>query len=140
MNDNEKLLLNKLASLVGKQQKIIAKLAQALPPDSLPTSGATVTPGHAAPGAAPPPPMHLAPNKARKDPAVLILQKLPINIRSLLMGSQVEVHGNNVTALAKPDQPDHTLDAIQSTVTQVVTHLAENNVLPPGQYNVQVRG
>lgn len=59
---DQKKVLEKLLKIAANQQKIIMKLAQALPPDALPTSGTTFTPGQGAPPAAAP-----APTSARPD-------------------------------------------------------------------------
>jgi hypothetical protein len=45
-----------------------------------------------------------------------------------------------VTALVKPGVSDKVLDQIQQTVQHVVQQLAQNNVLPPGQYKVNIVG
>lgn len=66
---DSKKVIEKLLKIAANQQKIIMKLAQALPPDSLPNSQVSQTEGHGAPPAAEPPPTSLKPGAPSKVPS-----------------------------------------------------------------------
>ncbi|CAM6006397.1 unnamed protein product [Sphagnum balticum] len=132
MTMDSKKIIEKLIKIAENQQKIINKLAQNQPSEvhTTFTPGATTTPKPTPPAAG----MH--PNVATKNlPAGAILAKLPPAVISLLTGSQIEVHDKTITALVKPGQSDQVLDHIQ----QIVQNVAQQ-VLPPGQYKVNVIG
>lgn len=127
MNTNK--VLQQLIKIANNQQKVINKLAQQLPNSEVTTftPGKSWTPND-------PTKQHLSPSMMTKRPAQLILDALDPRVLALLVGSKVEVHENNVTALTKAGLKDATLDAVQKHVLNTV-----KRVLPAGQYNVSVQ-
>ncbi len=131
MNDKEKLIISKLVSLANKQQKLIHKLAQqALPPDSIPTSGTTFTEGKS-----PTLPSHLSPTALKpaaptKDESAAILQHLPTAIKGNL--ADLTVHDGQVSIKWKTPVPDAAFNA----VTKTVQNLQQQNVLSGKNYKV----
>ena len=92
---DSKKVLEKLLKIAENQQKIITKLAQALPPDALPTSGTTFGGGHSAPPASQPLPQKLEPVKIEHQPAKVFLEAMTPQQKALLASSP-EAHGNEM--------------------------------------------
>jgi hypothetical protein len=128
---DSKKIIEKLVKIAHNQQKIIHKLAQALPPDSVPTSGTTYTPG-APPAPAPAPtPGATAPGAApTHTEAKAILNSLPADVKNKLVN--LEVHNGQVTVQWKVPVQDATFNAVQKTVQ----NLQQQNVLPGTSYKV----
>lgn len=128
MNDKEKLILNKLASLVGKQQKLIHKLAQ----QHLPGDGDLVLPDQPTPpGPAPePPPTGAKPVQPSKTEEKTILDNLPLAIKQHL----VDLTVNNGQVIVKWKTPVQ--DTVFNTVIKTVQTLQQKNMLPGKNYKV----
>lgn len=121
---DEKKIIAKLASIVERQQKIIMKLAQAqgLPPDALPTGGASVSGGHPAQLGSEPPPQKLEPAKIEHQPAKVFYESMSPAQQGLLAFAP-EVQGGNMNIRFKPGkatQPnyDSLLKLLQSLTNQ----------------------
>jgi hypothetical protein len=129
MNDKEKLILNKLVSLANKQQKLIHKLAQQVPPPGTPE---VTVPNQAAPPgpAAAPPATALKPNATNKNEAGTIINSLPPAIKNHLV--TLEVHDGQVKVKWKSPVSD----AVFNVVTKTVQNLQNTNALPGKNYKV----
>lgn len=100
---DEKKVIEKLAEIVQKQQKIIMKLAQALPPDALPTGGSSMTPGKEHMLGNEPPPTKLDPSKVVHDPAKVYYEAMSPAQRNLLAFAPQAVD-SNMNIRFKPNQ------------------------------------
>ena len=126
---DQKKVLEKLLKIAENQQKIIVKLAQALPPEALPTSGTTFTPGQAAPAASQPPAQHMAPKKVEhQDLQAMVLAanpKLSAAIASVAYGGP-----GQITVSFKPSQATQAnYDAVLATVQKLEN---EQKIQPAG--------
>lgn len=131
---DSKKVIEKLLKIAANQQKIIMKLAQqqGLPPDSLPNSQVSMTPGQAAPPAAQPPPTSLEPAKTQKTPAKALLEALAPAVRQTLVNA--EVHGGDMVVRFQPGkatQPNY--DAVFKTLQD----LTNKNVIQQ-KFNLKV--
>lgn len=100
--DNKKII-EKLVTLAQKQQKIIAKLAQAVP-------AAGTTPELA--------PQHLDPNKPNLRPADTVLNALPPNVKKTIVN--LEERGNDMMVGFHPGQKtQQNYDAVLSTMQKL---------------------
>jgi hypothetical protein len=127
---DSKKIIEKLVKIAHNQQKIIHKLAQALPPDSLPTSGTTYTPG-SVPGPAPAPaPTSAKPAAPTHTEAKAIINSLPADVKNQMV--TLEVHNGQVMVKWKAPVSDATFN----TVTKTVQNLQQQNVLPGTNYKV----
>jgi hypothetical protein len=128
---DSKKIIEKLVRIAHSQQKIIHKLAQqALPPDSLPTSGTTFPPGQSVPPVVPPAPVPLKPAEPTKTEAKAIIDNLPAPIREHLV--QLEVHNGQVKVRWKSPVSQN----VFNVVTKTVQDLQNKNVLPGKSYQV----
>jgi hypothetical protein len=125
-----KKIIETLVRIANNQQKIIHKLAQALPPDALPTSGTTYTPDAGAPPAAAPPPTSIKPVDTTKNDARVIINSLPPAIKNHLV--DLQVHDGQVKVKWKSPVSD----AVFNTVTKTVQNLQQQNALPGKNYKV----
>ncbi len=121
---DSKKVIEKLVKIAENQQKIILKLAQAqgLPPDALPTGGATFGGGHEAPLSHEPPPAHLDPAKTQKNPDAVFYGAMSQGQRALLAAAPT-VKGNEMQIRFKPGAAtqanyDGLLSLLQSLTTQ----------------------
>jgi hypothetical protein len=130
---DSKKVIEKLLKIAANQQKIIMKLAQAqgLPPDSLPNSQVSMTPGQAAPPASQPPPQSLEPNKVQKTPAKALLEALPPNVRAGIVN--IEAHGGDMLVKFKGQATQQAYDAVFKTLQDLTT----KNVIQQ-RYNLKV--
>jgi hypothetical protein len=128
---DSKKIIEKLVKIAHNQQKIIHKLAQALPPDSVPTSSSAYTPG-APPSPAPAPtPGAAVPGAApTHTEAKAIINSLPADVKNQLV--TLEVHNGQVVVKWKAPVQDATFNA----VTKTVQNLQQQNVLPGTNYKV----
>jgi hypothetical protein len=135
---DSKKIIEKLVSIAQQQQKIIHKLAQQLPPDSVPSSGTTFTPGKTGTPPAPPPPdpnkpatqTHTDQTHTEAKAIKAIIEALPPAIKNHLV--TLEVHDGTVKVRFKSPVSD----AVFNAVTNTVQKLQEQNVLPPKNYKV----
>lgn len=127
---DSKKIIEKLVSIAQQQQKIIHKLAQQLPPDSVPSSGTTFTPGKTGTPPAPPPPDPNKPATQTHTEAKAIIEALPPAIKNHLV--TLEVHDGTVKVRFKSPVSD----AVFNAVTNTVQKLQEQNVLPLKNYKV----
>jgi hypothetical protein len=128
---DSKKIIEKLVKIAHNQQKIIHKLAQALPPDSVPTSGTTYTPGVSPSPAPAPTPGNAVPGTApTHTEAKAIINSLPADVKSQLVN--LEVHNGQVMVKWKVPVPAATFNAVQKTVQ----NLQQQNVLPGSSYKV----
>lgn len=120
---DSKKVLEKLLKIAENQQKIIVKLAQqqGLPPDALPTGGATIGGGKEHQLGSEPPPQHLDPTKIEHQPAKVFLEAMTPQQKALL-ATGPEAHGNEMRVKFKPGQatqPNYDgLLALLRTLTQ----------------------
>ena len=127
--DNKKII-ETLVKIAQTQQRAIHKLAQALPPDSIPTSETSFTPGSST-SAPPADPAHLPkPVSPVKTEAKVILDSLPDATKQQL--AVLEVHDGHV--LVKWKAPVNS--ATFNSVTQTVQNLQGKNALPGKSYKV----
>jgi len=103
---NDKELIKKLFAIAEKQQKIITKLAQALPAST------------------DPPPQHLDPVKIQKRPAKAVLDALPAATRNAIVN--LEEHGDEMWIRFKPGQ---TTQRNYDIVLKTMQDLSDKNVL-----------
>ncbi len=111
---DSKKVIAQLIKIADKQQKIINRLAQALPaPDAQEA------------------PQHLEPATSTKRPAEAILAALPPN-----SGVQIlEVHGEEVKVKVKPGANQQ---AVYNIVSKTVTSLQQSNVLQGSSYKISL--
>lgn len=119
---DSKKVIEKLIRIAENQQKIIMKLAQALPPDSLPSGGATIGGGKEHQLGSEPPPQHLDPAKTVHQPAKVFFDAMSPQQKALLAASP-EVRGSEMHVKFKPGQAtqanyDGLLKLLQSLTTQ----------------------
>ncbi len=100
---DSKKVIEKLIRIAENQQKIIMKLAQALPPDSLPNSGSTFGGGHEAAPVSEPAPTKLEPTKVEKTPAKVFIEAMSPQQKATLAVFP-EAHGNEMKVRFKPGQ------------------------------------
>jgi hypothetical protein len=114
---DQKKVIEKLLKIAENQQKIITKLAQALPPDSVPTSGATMTDGQSQAPASQPPPQNLKPNpQQHKDIQALVLganPKLSASVASVAYGGPGQINVSFKPGQATQSNYDAVLATIQ---------------------------
>jgi hypothetical protein len=127
---DSKKIIEKLVKIAHNQQKIIHKLAQALPPDSVPTSGTSYNPGPP-PGPVPAPaPTGASPGAPTHTEAKAIINSLPADVKNQLV--TLEVHNGQVMVKWKAPVSDAAFNA----VTKTVQNLQQQNVLPGSNYKV----
>ena len=130
---DSKKVIEQLIKIAEKQQRVIEKLAQAIPPGSLPTSGVSYVPGKDPTPPAAPPPTPVAPAPPSKREAETILTSLPANLKPAV--KNVEVHGNGVYVTFQPGKATQPVyDAVKNLVQQLQTA----NKLPGQNYQVHV--
>jgi len=101
---DQKKVIEKLLKIATNQQKIIMKLAQqqqGLPPDALPTGGATVGEGKEHQLGNEPPPTHLKPAPTQKNPEAVFYGAMSQGQQGLL-ASAPQVQGSNMLVKFKP--------------------------------------
>lgn len=130
---DSKKVIEKLADIVAKQQKIITRLAQAV---QLPGSGDVgISGGHVPPVPTEPAlPQHLAPKAPNFRDAELILGALPPAVRPAV--ANLEVHDTNVLVRFQPNKAtQQAYDAVKATVQNLQN---TNKLNSPTPYNVKV--
>jgi hypothetical protein len=132
---DSKKVIEQLIKIAEKQQRAIEKLAQALPPDSLPTSGISYVPGKDPTPPAAPPPTGAAPAAPSKREAETILTSLPANLKAVV--ANVEVHGSAVYITFQPGKASQ---AAFDGVKMLVQQLQNANKLPQQSYQVHAVG
>jgi hypothetical protein len=128
---DSKKVIEKLAGIVAKQQKIIEKLAQAV---QLPGSGDPVLSGgkDPAPPAHPTAPQNFQPNAPNLRDAEIILAALPPVIKPTI--AKLEVHDNDILVRFHPNKDS---DQAFNTVIQTVHNLQAANKLSGHTYQVK---
>lgn len=113
---DSKKVIEKLIKIAEQQQKIIQKLAQAVP-------------------MAAPPPTAINPVAPPKREADTILQSLPPNLKGIV--ANIEVHGNTVSVTFQPGKSSQqSYDAVKRLIQQ----LQQTNQLSGQSYTVHVVG
>lgn len=130
-----KKILEALAKIATNQQKILHKLAQALPPDSLPTSKVEVTDGHQAGQVSEPPANDLSAKLQHQDPTKAIVSALGDFYTKTLNGLSVDASKNQVNVSFRAGQATQ---ANYNHVTKTIQNLQNSNVLMGGPYKVVV--
>jgi len=114
---DQKKVLEKLLKIAENQQKIITKLAQALPPDAAPTSGTTFTPGQSAPAPRAPPAQHVKPAQpAKQDLQALVVAENPnlaTVVASIAYGEPGQINVSFKAGQATQANYDAVLAAVQ---------------------------
>lgn len=126
---DSKKVLEKLLKIAEQQQKIITKLAQALPPDSLPTSQVSMTDGKTQAPASQPPAQDLKPRQLpHQDVQAMVLAanpKLSGAVASVAYGAP-----GQITVSFKPNQATQAnYDAVLATVQKLEN---EQKIQPAG--------
>lgn len=131
---DSKKVLEKLLKIAENQQKIITKLAQALPPDSLPTSQVSMTGGHSQAPASQPPPQDLKPKSVQhQDLQTMVLgadPKLGGAIASIAYGGPGQI---NVSF-----KPNQATQANYNAVLATVQKLENEQKIQPAGHKVHV--
>ena len=128
---DSKKVIEKLAEIVGKQQKIIQKLAQAV---QLPGSGDVDISGGKDPGPVnpAPPAQHMMPQDTNKRAGDLILASLPPTVKPAIASLAVQ----QSDVLVK-FQPNRGSDQAFNAIIQTIHSLQAANKLPGQTYNVK---
>jgi len=120
---DSKKVLEKLLKIAANQQKIILKLAQALPPDALPSGNTTFGDGVETPTTSQLPPQQLEPDKTVKVPQKVFYDAMSPQQKAMLVGGP-EVHGNNMQIKFKPGQATQ---ANYNSLLQLLQDLTNQN-------------
>ena len=121
---DSKKVIEKLLKIATNQQKIIMRLAQGLPPDSLPNSQVSVTDSQGKPAATETPPASYKPAPTQKTPARTLLEALPPAVKQTIVN--IEARGNELLIRFHPGkgtQPNY------DTVLRVLQDLTNKNVI-----------
>jgi hypothetical protein len=131
---DSKKVIEKLIQIAANQQKIITKLAQALPPDSLPTSEVSMTPGAPAPASSAPPALNLKPTPiVHQDIQTMVLganPKLGGVVSSIAYGGPGQI---NVSF-----KPGHATQPNYDAVLATVQKLENEMKIQPAGHKVRV--
>lgn len=111
---DSKKVIEKLIKIAETQQKVIQKLAQAIP-------------------MAAPSPTNINPAAPPKREADTILGSLPANLKPIV--ANIEVHGNTVSVTF---QPGKSTQQAYDAVKRLVQQLQQTNQLPGQSYSVHV--
>jgi hypothetical protein len=130
---DSKKVIEKLADIVAKQQKIIQKLAQAV---QLPGSGDVMVGGDRAPAVPSEPalPQHMAPQVAGKHDADLILAALPPAVKPAVAKLEV-VTPNVMVTFHAGKATQQAYNAVKATVQNLQN---TNKLTSPTPYNVKI--
>jgi hypothetical protein len=128
---DSKKVLEKLLKIAENQQKIIMKLAQ-LPPDALPTGGATIGGGKEHQLGTEPPPQDLKPNPTQHTPAKAFYDAMSPQQKALL-ASAPEAQGNEMRIKFKGQPTQAGYDSLLS----LLQNLTRQNKIQQA-YNLKV--
>lgn len=137
MDSDSKKIIETLVKIANSQQKIIRKLAQGLPPDSLPNSQFGMGEGHVPSANHPALPTVNKPNVPVKRPAEVIINALGDFFHQNVRQLEVPLGTSEVKVAFKPGRDS---DANFNHIVSVVNQLAASGTLPGKTYQVKSVG